>query len=479
MSIRQAWFEFWQKPPTNEMFSENQSSVAMIRQLYAMEYIALRFFTALLICVAIYSAAVWRGNPDAGIPSLGLCLGMFIGVIACGAIIGGLFGFLFGIPRLLQRPQAPPQSNNDISTDKSNSASKDSARPAGSDSTSFRTFSGNTNLEEISDWLTKIFVGLGLTQATNIYAGFLSLVNVLDSEATRSQLKMPLIGITFGSVFIASIIGGFLFLYLETRTRVTLLLVVADFAAVPLPQLRREVVDAVRNAPFGPEPVNAPTTPAGTTPVTKADSDMLSVPYEKLKSVDQLEAWAKAQARAGNLQAALKAINDAIAIDPNNAGLLQILATVRFMQGNHKGALDALTEARGKLGDSAELARNELFSSLYLPQPEGFRRALAAAERLFALSKESESDPMVHVWLAAARGQQYEYSKTDQEKREARKFALIAVKRVIELAPDPKSEARTTLRQMFDPALAKSVLTENDLEVFKGDNEFADLILGL
>ena len=85
---------------------------------------------------------------------------------------------------------------------------------------------------------------------------------------------------------------------------------------------------------------------------------------------------------------------------------------------------------------------------------------------------------MVHVWLAATRGQQYEYSKTDQEKREARNFALVAVKRVIELAPDPKSEPRITLRQIFDPALAKSSPADNDLEVFKGDKEFADLIIG-
>ena len=117
----------------------------------------------------------------------------------------------------------------------------------------------------------------------------------------------------------------------------------------------REVVDAVRNAPFGPEPVSTTEASIVKGPVTKADSEILSVPYEKLQSPNQLEAWAKAQARAGNFQAASKAISDAIAIEPNNTGLLQTLATIRFMQGNYKGALDVLSEAKGKIGTPKSL----------------------------------------------------------------------------------------------------------------------------
>jgi hypothetical protein len=58
--------------------------------------------------------------------------------IACAsAMVGGLLGFLFGIPHTLQEE---PKTTN---------------------STGYRA---NTNLEQISDWLTKILVGVGLTQ---------------------------------------------------------------------------------------------------------------------------------------------------------------------------------------------------------------------------------------------------------------------------------------------------------------------------
>src|SRR5262245_38208292 len=72
-----------------------------------------------------------------------------------GLLIGGLFGFLFGIPRSLQRPS--------VKGDGSGGASD---KPEGPQSPAYRP---NTNLEEISDWLTKILVGVGLTQISRLY----------------------------------------------------------------------------------------------------------------------------------------------------------------------------------------------------------------------------------------------------------------------------------------------------------------------
>jgi hypothetical protein len=63
-------------------------------------------------------------------------------------IIGSAFGFLFGIPKILQ---------SDKQTDQS----------AGVPHSDYRQ-QVNTNLTEISDWLTKIIVGLGLIQLSKI-----------------------------------------------------------------------------------------------------------------------------------------------------------------------------------------------------------------------------------------------------------------------------------------------------------------------
>jgi hypothetical protein len=66
-------------------------------------------------------------------------------LVAGGAFVaGGLLGFLFGIPRSLAGPEGAEDK-----------ASAGAYRP-------------NTNLEQISDWLTKILVGVGLVQFTTL-----------------------------------------------------------------------------------------------------------------------------------------------------------------------------------------------------------------------------------------------------------------------------------------------------------------------
>ena len=74
-------------------------------------------------------------------------------ILACGSLLaGGLLGFLFGIPRALLPGQGEPAANN-------------APEAAGAGDAGRRTptaFQVNTNLEQISDWLTKIIVGLGL-----------------------------------------------------------------------------------------------------------------------------------------------------------------------------------------------------------------------------------------------------------------------------------------------------------------------------
>jgi hypothetical protein len=53
---------------------------------------------------------------------------------------------------------------------------------------------------------------------------------------------------------------------------------------------------------------------------------------------------------------------------------------------------------------------------------------------------------------------------------------LKAVNQLVALDPDPNSEVRTLLRQIFDPEHEGSPAEENDLEVFKDDPEFRALI---
>lgn len=105
------------------------------------------------------------------------------------AMIGGLVGLLFGIPRRLQ------------GGDGHGSATQD------------RLYGGNTNLEQISDWLTKILVGVGLTQLVRIGEAMETIGRVTASGLPGhpgAEIFAICIVLYFG-------VGGFILGYLWTR----------------------------------------------------------------------------------------------------------------------------------------------------------------------------------------------------------------------------------------------------------------------
>ena len=126
-----------------------------------------------------------------------------VGVLVAGAaaLVGGLLGFLFGIPRTLQNGS---EENEDESDDSSNTENKNGK------ATRYRA---NTNLEQISDWLTKILVGVGLTQIGTLRNEFGTLANNAAMSlggGTKSSALAGAILVFFG-------VSGFFYGYLWTR----------------------------------------------------------------------------------------------------------------------------------------------------------------------------------------------------------------------------------------------------------------------
>jgi hypothetical protein len=102
-------------------------------------------------------------------------------------LLGGLVGFLFGIPRAVQGSTAP---------------------------TGAAQYQANTNLEQVSDWLTKIIVGVGLVQIGRVIPGL---------TRYAESLKVPLGGQASSSAFglaltIANLLIGFFLFYLWSRS---------------------------------------------------------------------------------------------------------------------------------------------------------------------------------------------------------------------------------------------------------------------
>lgn len=143
------------------------------------------------------------------------------GLVLAGAcmLIGALVGFLFGIPRTLQDPLAA------AGDEAARAADQQEDRPSPANI----RYQVNTNLEQISDWLTKILVGVGLTQLNEVPARLNDLANYLGpafgGEAAGGDRFSIVVVLYFTTT-------GFLFAYLWTRLFLAGALAQADLSTV-------------------------------------------------------------------------------------------------------------------------------------------------------------------------------------------------------------------------------------------------------
>lgn len=129
---------------------------------------------------------------------------------------GGLGGFLFGIPKLLQNTALIPDSNS-----------------------SRAVILHNDNLVQISDWLTKIIVGVGLTQLYNI-PGYILKVG----ESLQNSFGGDIIGRNAAiAVILYFVVIGFLSVYIWTRIYFVRLLRDLDDELDPINRLKQKIED--------------------------------------------------------------------------------------------------------------------------------------------------------------------------------------------------------------------------------------------
>jgi hypothetical protein len=96
-----------------------------------------------------------------------------IWALAC-FVSGGALGFIFGIPKVLQQgPQKQPDESKTVASNSNQAAN-------------YRQ-EVNTNLTEISDWLTKMIVGVGLVNLKEIPPLIKKLALVLASGMAKSD----------------------------------------------------------------------------------------------------------------------------------------------------------------------------------------------------------------------------------------------------------------------------------------------------
>jgi hypothetical protein len=194
-----------------------------------------------------HGAGFWadRANwlaPLLGVPVYALkAFGVTMLIALAAATTGGFLGFLFGLPRLsgaaaaqTTPPTAPgsPASAPVTQAVGSPAVARMATAPTGAPSSpgttapvGARAWQASTNLTEISDWLTKIIVGVGLVEAKAIYEALSQLSGALGrllfDGAAGSLLVLP-------AVIIAAAILGFLYAYLFTQLVIAELLARSD-----------------------------------------------------------------------------------------------------------------------------------------------------------------------------------------------------------------------------------------------------------
>jgi hypothetical protein len=137
-----------------------------LSRLWSVDRDAKRVAAVMIVALCIGAALVMAGTPDWKTTWIGL-----LWASACSA--GGWFlGFLFGIPRSLSSdtartamPGAEPSTPSDESAPE---AEADQSKMKSVPPPSGASTAVNTNLEQISDWLTKIIVGVTLVESKEV-----------------------------------------------------------------------------------------------------------------------------------------------------------------------------------------------------------------------------------------------------------------------------------------------------------------------
>jgi tetratricopeptide (TPR) repeat protein len=375
---------------------------------------------------------------------------------------GGFVGFLFGIPKVAQ-PDALAAPAAGAAVPAANAAPAAPAAPTGG--TSYRLLV-NTNLTDISDWLTKIIVGVTLIELQKIPENLnRASLFIADSIGGPEQKSFA------GAILVFFSVGGFLGGYLFTRLFLT-----GAFFRADQPNLTAAGAAALRDAVISQE--------SGSQSISSdaeaAARQILNKRLDELLSLEEIAAWAKAQLIAKNYQAALEGYNKAIALSPTDvklrveravassgAGLPRDIVKEQLLEA-HKW-LTPQTDAKIK----ANLYKELTYAYLYLNPPEGFTGAIQYANEFLDDANNVRIGRVVakiYTNLACAYGQKYRWHGGDDPV--SRNDALNAVKAAVTI--DPSVQAQ--LRMLLDPEFPNKDPKENDLEIFVNDDEFREAV---
>jgi len=141
-------------------------------------------------------------------------------VFAAAAAVGAALGFLFGLPRSRLTDQMLVANGNGNGTEAGGSGATAGAQRR------FRSskYLANSNLIKVSDWLTTIIIGLGLTNLDGVGSAVGRLHDILSKPLGGAAFSGTL-GV---SIVVAASVLGFVLVYTWTSIRLRELLEEAE-----------------------------------------------------------------------------------------------------------------------------------------------------------------------------------------------------------------------------------------------------------
>lgn len=391
--------------------------------------------------------------------------------------VGALCGFLFGIPRIQQGDH----------TDSFNKQAKENTASAANNKEYYR-LAINTNLEQVSDWLTKIIVGVGLVQLKSAPAAFERLSHFVGSSFSRDGANQPAADQHAGALIILFLVWGFVSGFLITRMYFTGAFARLDRSALGLENLpaAKTAIDAG---------IIASDIAGRNKPTLKLDSRQAADIEQRgllvFERAGKPEVWAKVKLANREYGAAIEGYQAAIRMHPSDWLLRFEYATALFWSDPEHVDKRTVETARLQLQEALRLigkepnAREEDITRVYLSlgyvslyvQPRGYETSIKVLEEFLKLpntAKNARAEASFNLACAYAQlasELKREHKDTSEEFRTAAQNALDSLREAISLNPNYRERASQLARLSAGAAPG-----DDDFVVFQHEPEFVALV---
>jgi tetratricopeptide (TPR) repeat protein len=377
-----------------------------------------------------------------------------------------ILGFLFGIPKTQSR-QVPSATNS-----QSGSLPSQVGETGGAGTAS--PLKVNTNLEEVSDWLTKILLGAGLTQLTKIPVMFGKAADFMSQGCSQGCSNSD--RVFAGGIIMFFSALGFFAGYIWTR-----MYFAGAFARLDPEAGNRQALASLAKSP----------TPTGEHPeseesLQESAERSLSIPLSDKISATTASALAKGALLVGDTYRAIQAARIAISKTPNDPRVaLDYAVALNKADASTSIVIAQIDKVRAAIPPNLDprlkeqLYNSMIYLCLYQDPPDGFQKAIRLGQE-FLGSDNSISSASIYLNLAAAYGQLYAHlhaggkvtdSAVPASLEAARDQAVEMIKRALRLDP--------TTQQRLVELTAKDAVMDDDLAILAENEPMVRSLLGL